>query len=120
MSRDASDEEHTPRACSGHLRRAFLFLGKRWNGLILAVLQHGAMGYAELRRSVPGISDSTLSDRLSELAQAGLIRRTVEEGPPTAVVYCLTPAGQALTPVLQELTTWAAENLSPEIDEDRR
>ena len=31
---------------------------------------------------VGGISDSVLSDQLSELVEAGLIARTVNEGPP--------------------------------------
>ena len=31
-----------------------------------------------------------------------------------AVHYALPPAGEALLPALQALTTWAAENLPPE------
>ena len=33
------------------------------------------------------------------------------EGPPVSVSYALTPAGQALLPVLRGLTEWAADNL---------
>jgi DNA-binding HxlR family transcriptional regulator len=106
--------EHSPRACDGALARAFGFLGKRWNGILLATLGHGSAGFSDLRRTVTGISDSVLSDRLSELARAGLVSRTVHEGPPVSVVYDLTDAGRALTPALQELTLWANENLPPE------
>jgi DNA-binding HxlR family transcriptional regulator len=35
----------------------------------------------------------------------------VSEGPPVSVSYALTPAGQALLPVLDALAEWAAENL---------
>jgi DNA-binding HxlR family transcriptional regulator len=104
--------EHTARSCDGALARAFGFLGKRWNGILLATLSYGPTGFSELRRNVGGISDSVLADRLSELAQAGLVTRTVHEGPPVAVVYELTASGRALTPALQELTTWARENLT--------
>jgi DNA-binding HxlR family transcriptional regulator len=69
------------------------------------------MGYADLKRAVVGIGDSVLSERLSELCRAGLVQRIVEEGPPVSVLYQVTPAGQALLPVLEALVTWAQENL---------
>ncbi|ABS04997.1 DNA-binding HxlR family transcriptional regulator [Kineococcus radiotolerans] len=106
--------EHSPRACDGALARAFGFLGKRWNGILLATLAHGPAGFSDLRRNVAGISDSVLSDRLTELTRAGLVSRTVHDGPPVAVVYELTASGHALAPALQELTTWARENLTEE------
>ena len=102
---------HEPQACDAALAHAFEFLGKRWNGVLLATLLNGPATFSELRRSVHGISDSMLSDRLGELSRAGLVSRTVDEGPPVAVDYALTPAGTALLPALHELTTWAAENL---------
>jgi DNA-binding HxlR family transcriptional regulator len=52
-----------------------------------------------------------LSERLHGLCEAGLVQRQVEAGPPVAVVYALTPAGQALLPVLRGLTQWAEVNL---------
>ncbi|MBY6382957.1 helix-turn-helix transcriptional regulator [Rhodococcus erythropolis] len=109
-----SEAEHQPRVCDAALARAFSFLGKRWNGVILATLLGGPAGFAELKRAVGKISDSVLSDRLTELTGAGLVTRTVDAGPPIAVEYELTASGQALLPALSELTTWAAENLPPE------
>ena len=100
-----------PRECDGALARAFGFLGKRWNGVILATLLSGPAGFAELKRAVHGISDSVLADRLTELGRVGLVERSVCEGPPVSVSYALTPAGQALLPVLRGLTEWAADNL---------
>jgi DNA-binding HxlR family transcriptional regulator len=101
------------RACDAALARAFDFLGKRWNGVLLGTLVQGQAGFAELKRAVHGISDSVLSDRLAELAKAGLVRRMVEEGPPVAVTYQVTEAGHALLPALEALTRWAEVNLSP-------
>jgi len=109
------DVLHTPEACDSALARAFGFLGKRWNGLIIGVLAGGPSTFTGLRRAVGGISDSVLSDRLTELAAAGLVRRAVDDGPPVAVSYQLTDAGTALTPVLEQLTTWAQQSL-PERD----
>ena len=105
------DVQHEPRVCDAALARAFGFLGKRWNGVILGTLLSGPAGFAELRRAVSGISDSVLSERLTELAGAGLVQRSVDEGPPLAVTYALTQAGHALLPALRELTAWATDNL---------
>jgi DNA-binding HxlR family transcriptional regulator len=93
------------------LSRAFDLLGKRWTGVMLATLRDSAVGFRVLSRAVPGISDSVLSDRLSELADAGLVVRTVREGPPLSVTYALTEAGQALLPALEQIGRWAELHL---------
>jgi DNA-binding HxlR family transcriptional regulator len=93
------------------LARAFEFLGKRWNGVVLGSLSTGPAGFRELSRAIGGISDSVLSDRLSDLAGAGLIVRTVDEGPPLAVSYALTARGKALIPALDQISLWAQEHL---------
>jgi len=108
-------QEHTSAACdrgTAALGRAFEFLGKRWNGVLLGTLRNGPAGFRELARAIDGISDSVLSDRLSDLAAAGLIIRTVDEGPPLAVSYALTNRGKALLPALQQITLWAQEHLA--------
>ncbi|MBM7245513.1 helix-turn-helix transcriptional regulator [Rhodococcus fascians] len=107
----ANEPTHEPRACDGALTKAFGFLGKRWNGILLATLMNGSMGFADLRRAVGGISDSVLSERLGELGKAGLVQRTVDNGPPLSVQYSLTQSGAALLPSLQALTDWASKNL---------
>ena len=98
-------------ACDEALARAFRFLGKRWSGVILGTLANGPVGFAELRRRVAGISDSVLSERLSDLQVAGLILRDVQPGPPVSVTYALAPAGSALLPAMHELSVWASANL---------
>jgi len=93
------------------LVRAFDLLGKRWTGVVLGTLSGGPAGFRALARAVDGISDSMLSDRLSELSGAGLVTRTVTEGPPLSVAYALTDAGRALLPALGQITRWAEEHL---------
>ncbi|MBS42651.1 MAG: ArsR family transcriptional regulator [Nocardioides sp.] len=102
---------HEPRACSVALARAFGFLGKRWNGVILGTLIAGPAGYAALRRALGGISDSVLSARLAELTSAGLLERTVEPGPPLQVRYALSPSGEALVPALRAISDWGSAHL---------
>ena len=94
------------------VEKAFAVLGRRWNGVILARLAAGPRRFADLRRAVSGISDSVLADRLDGLARADLVLRSVEAGPPIAVTYRMSPAGEALKPALAELTRWAEHNLA--------
>lgn len=101
-----------PVRCDAALTSAFAVLGKRWNGVLLGALAPGAASFSELRRSLTGISDTVLSDRLSELTHCELISRDVAEGPPVAVTYQLTARGEALMPALNELIAWSRENLS--------
>jgi DNA-binding HxlR family transcriptional regulator len=79
--------------------------------VLLGTLAIGESGFADLKRRVEGISDSVLSDRLTELQGAGLIVRSVDPGPPVSVSYALTDSGKALMPAMFELSSWAATNL---------
>ena len=57
---------HSVPQCDAALSQAFALLGKRWNGMILGSLMSGPAGFSEIRRALETISDSVLSDRLSE------------------------------------------------------
>ena len=74
-------------ACSTNVARAFEFLGKRWNGIILGTLRQGPTGFAA----------------------AGLVQREVTDTRPPGVTYSLTAKGQALGPILDQLGSWAAD-----------
>ena len=109
MAREIAPDQCIPAA--DMLARAFRFLGKRWNAVVLGHLSAGPAGFRELSRGIDRISDSVLSDRLSDLARGGLITRTVDEGPPLSVSYALTPRGTALMPALEQIARWADEHL---------
>ena len=83
---------------------------------MLGTLSEGPAGFRALARGVDGISDSVLSDRLAELGNAGLVTRTVSEGPPVSVTYALTDAGRALLPALGQISRWAEEHLPASSD----
>ncbi|MEU3751947.1 helix-turn-helix domain-containing protein [Streptomyces olivoreticuli] len=106
--------DHGGQACKsvdGGMTRVFELFGKRWTGLIVATLLQGPVHFADLRRAIPGISERMLSDRLTQLAAAGLLVREVHNGPPLRVAYQLTEAGAALEPALKELGRWAGKYL---------
>ncbi|MFC8680776.1 winged helix-turn-helix transcriptional regulator [Microbacterium ureisolvens] len=106
-----AEDEHGGPACDAAISLAFSVLGKRWNGMILDALSSGPLSFVALKRTVTGISDAVLSDRLTELAETRLVTRDVDPGPPVAVSYALTPQGEKLIPVLEQLGAWARDNL---------
>jgi DNA-binding HxlR family transcriptional regulator len=103
--------------CDTAVTLAFSVLGKRWNGMILSVLGSGVTSFVGLRKGVTGISDTVLSERLLELAEAGLVTREVVEGPPITVRYELTRAGVELVPMMSQLGVWAQRNLRKPVEQ---
>ncbi|MGW6444168.1 winged helix-turn-helix transcriptional regulator [Lentzea sp. NPDC055074] len=81
--------------------RAVEVLGDRWTLLIVRDMLVGASRFNELSRGLPGLSRALLSRRLRQLANAGLVQRTGDG-------YTLTPAGQALRPLVFGLADWGA------------
>lgn len=84
-------------------------VGRRWTGAILYSLIDGRLFFRELLVAVPGLSDRLLSQRLRELEAEGLVERSVHEGSPARVSYCLSESGEALKPALGALYDWAQE-----------
>jgi DNA-binding HxlR family transcriptional regulator len=97
------------------LARATEILGHRWVMLILRELFVGPQRFSDLRRRLPGLSSSVLTDRLVGLEEQGVVARRELPPPAAATVYQLTQDGRALEPALHALTRWGARFLgSPE------
>ena len=92
-----------------HFHAGIELIGKRWSGAIIWALSEGPMRFAELKRSIPGLSDRLLSQRLRELEEAGLTTREVEDGPQVKVTYSLTEMGEGLRPAVLALREWACQ-----------
>ena len=87
--------------------KALDVIGDRWTLLIAReLLLRGPSRYTDLRDGLPGIATNLLADRLRALEHAGLVAR--EEAPPpvATALFRLTPRGEELRPVLEELTRW--------------
>src|SRR2546426_12170309 len=110
MTRPLREQAHQ---CDERLSRVFALLGKRWSGVIIGLLLQGPARSAVLARTIPGISERMLSDRLAELSEAGVGGRQVLDGPPLAVVYQLTDSGRALGPGMLRLGEGAEGYLLP-------
>ena len=83
-------------------------IGDRWTPLVIRELMVGARGFNEIHRGIPRASRTLLAQRLRDLEKRGIIAHDASSRG-RAGVYTLTPAGQALTPVLWALGHWAAE-----------
>jgi DNA-binding HxlR family transcriptional regulator len=85
-------------------------LGGKWKTVILCYLKLGPLRYAELRKLIPNLSDKVLSQRLRELAEAGLIEHSKPGGGDKSEVYTLAARAQSLGGVLTELYNWGDIN----------
>jgi DNA-binding HxlR family transcriptional regulator len=83
----------------------------KWKSAILFCLVERPVRYTEMRVLLPGLSDKMLSERLRDLAGAGLVKRQRVTGRELVQVYTLTPLGRSLGTVLKGLSSWATEHV---------
>lgn len=100
-----SISEQNPGACV--VVAAIREIGSAWRLIVMHNLATDEKRFNELKRST-GANSSTLSRVLDDLRAADLVQRRVEEEP-LATYYRLTPKGNELCPVFQELEQWAEE-----------
>ncbi len=93
-------------------RKAALFrlLGSAHTLAILRVFaaDPGPHRFSDLEDEL-GISPTTLSDRLEELCEAGVLDRRSHDEIPPRVEYRPTEKGEALRPVLEAVADWIDE-----------
>lgn len=88
--------------------------GDTWTLLIMsALLEQGELRFAQLQRAIPGISPTTLSNRLKKLEAHALINRLPETLDRQSVSYALTEKGQALHTVIGAIREYADAHLTP-------
>ncbi len=92
-------------------------LTERWTLLVLREMLVGSTRFNDIQRGVPLMSSSLLSRRLRELERSGLITRRPLRGQ-RGHEYRLTPAGEALGPLLLSLGVWSREWLQREVTDD--
>lgn len=85
-------------------------LGDRWTLLVLRELLLGPRRFSSLKADLPGISARVLTQRLAELEERGVVRRTTLPPPANIAAYEATEWGMEAEPILQELGRWAARS----------
>ena len=94
------------------IRNVLSRVGDKWSMLILFTLEnHPTIRFKELQRNIPDISQNMLTATLKALEADGLINREVFPEVPPRVEYALTEKGKSLLPLIDNLLTWASNNM---------
>ncbi|MGX5848822.1 winged helix-turn-helix transcriptional regulator [Mesorhizobium sp. PL10] len=88
------------------LSMAAELLCTRWTMVLLRELVAGSTRFNDLRRGVPKMSPTLLSQRLKELEAGGIVERTEIATEKGVFEYRLTEAGKDLRPVVEAMGFW--------------
>jgi DNA-binding HxlR family transcriptional regulator len=89
------------------VRRGADRVARRGPGGILSGWHEGAVRFNEFLQALGSIPPATLTQRLADLEQAGVLRREVVDARPPHVEYRLTPRGRGLRSLVNALARFA-------------
>lgn len=102
------------------IRNVLSRVGDKWSMLVLFTLEsNNNQRFKELQRNIPDISQKMLTTTLKMLEADGLILRVAFPEIPPRVEYSLTKKGKSLLPLINNLISWASDNME-DIIESRR
>jgi DNA-binding HxlR family transcriptional regulator len=105
----SNTSEPNSRKCI-QLENTLSIISGRWTLLILRELSSGTKRFAQLQKSLKGISPRTLSSRLQELEKNKIVVKKVYPEVPPRVEYSLSSQCEGLIKILRDLSEWAAEH----------
>lgn len=115
MKHEFGDFKHDEALCQ-RIHHAWNELARRWTLPIVHELGlHGVMRFNVLRRNLPDISATSLSERLGELEKDGVVTRKIYPEIPPRVEYALTDKGTELYDLLGRLARWVLKWEQPEL-----
>lgn len=91
---------------TGCIAAAITIIGSKWTALILRDLSSGPKRFSQLERSVGNINPRTLSQRLNNLEEKGIISKQSFDEVPPHTEYQLSQKGYDLIPVLEQMAAW--------------
>lgn len=90
--------------------RAAAIVGSKWTPQLIYALHNGVRRFCELQKEAGGINPRTLSARLEDLVQQGIIEKTSFAEVPPRVEYALTSKGRDLIPILECMVDWGEKH----------
>ena len=90
--------------------------GERWTPLVVRELLCGSTRFNDIRRGVPRMSATLLTQRLRKLEEAGVVERVSGEH---GLEYRLTAAGEELRPVVLLIGHWGARWIGSRLKRDQ-
>jgi DNA-binding HxlR family transcriptional regulator len=92
-------------------RQILDLIADKWTVLIIRRLADGTLRFAQLRRSVDGISQKVLTNILRSLERDGIVTRRIYASVPPKVEYSLTTLGRSLCNLVEGICGWAEANI---------
>ena len=87
-------------------RDALEIIQGKWRVPIVISLTYGTKRFGEIQRDIGDVSPKMLSQELKALEENKIISRTLYDSMPVTVEYSLTPLGQSMNKLLDELLNW--------------
>ncbi|MEM7393625.1 MAG: helix-turn-helix domain-containing protein [Verrucomicrobiota bacterium] len=78
-------------------------IGCKWSVSVLEAVRMGICRPGELERSIDGISNKVLSERLRKLTAYGLLEKEVFPEVPPRTEYALTTHGRQLVNIIEQI-----------------
>ncbi|UII26754.1 helix-turn-helix transcriptional regulator [Fulvivirga maritima] len=88
-------------------------IGDRWKLIIIHYIKQGHNRYSALQKIIPDISRQTLTNKLRELEDDGILDRVVYAEIPPKVEYLITELGFSLNPIIEEMSKWGLKFVTP-------
>jgi DNA-binding HxlR family transcriptional regulator len=92
---------------------AAAIVSSKWTPQLIYALYNGVQRFCELQKEAGGINPRTLSARLDELAQQGIVQKVTFAEMPPRVEYSLTQKGKDLIPILECMVEWGEKYCMP-------
>jgi DNA-binding HxlR family transcriptional regulator len=87
------------------VRRVAGLLERRFSVSVIWASSEGATRFNEFAEALRPVPPGTLTARLNELAEAGILARVVVDDRPPRVEYRLTPRGKRVAALVARLTS---------------
>lgn len=110
METEFEKEKRTRNHVACHADEIWSVLGKTWALLILKKLSESdSTRFNEIKKAIPMISNTVLSERLRDLEVHGLITKKIFAQVPIRVEYSITKQTHELGKILKQLDSWALQ-----------
>ncbi len=95
------------------LRLTMSLIESKWKSCILDELRGGGpLRPSEIHKQLPEAAPRVLDIQLKELAEDGLVAKTIYPELPPRSEYRLTPLGASLLPIIDAMLRWGEEHMA--------
>lgn len=95
-----------------YLEYSFRILGRKWNALIIHYLSRckdSTSHFSTIKDDLEDITPKSLSTKLKELSDFGLVEKNIVEVSPLSIEYRLTDKGKDLALAMWPIQGWATK-----------